>query len=80
MIGPEGSTECLVGSTRITDAGACQTAATAVELLLIMVDDEGAEARWHFLVESGCTLRHNAHPISPSIPPPPLAHSSHLPY
>ena len=56
VIGPEGSTECPLGSTRITDAGACQTAATAVELLLIMVDDEGDEGRCmfhHFLVESG---------------------------
>jgi hypothetical protein len=69
VIGPEGSTECLVGSTRITDAGACQTADTAVELFLIMVDDEGDEARWHFLVDSGCTLRHNARHISSSCPP-----------
>ncbi len=55
-IGPEGRTECPVGSTRITDAGACQTAATAVKLLLVMVNEEGDEGRCmlrHFLVAAG---------------------------
>ena len=54
-IGPEGRTECPVGSTRMTDAGACQTAATAVKLLLVMVEegDEGRCMLRHFLVASG---------------------------
>ena len=56
VIGPEGSTECPLDSTRITDAGACQTAATAVKLLLVMVNEEGDKGRCmlrYFLVASG---------------------------